>query len=427
MLDRLTQFLPDQGMKILVVLFLSFLIGLEREEHRTESEHYSFGGVRTFPLIGLLGYVMALLSGGQLLPIAIGFAVVGGFLLVSYQHKLTSESAADTPGVTTEISGLGTYLLGALVHQGYFWVATTLAVISLLLLELKAALEGLSKRLPPQEVLTFTKFLLLTAVVLPILPNTEFSPFRINPFKTWMMVVAVSAISYGSYVLLSLTKGRSGVVLSSVLGGAYSSTATTVALAKRAAGEPHSHLFAGGILMASGMMYLRIIVLLLIFNKSLAEKLTVPLIFLVCSAVVGGWIWTRLPEASSGQATGPRRFTPRNPLDLRAAFSFAALFLGLLVLTGLAVTHFGKAGIYTMSGIVGLVDVDPFVLGLTQSAGGLTPVALAARGIAIAAASNNLAKGVYAFSFSDRKTGIQGMGLLLALALLGLAPLGFVR
>ena len=425
MLERFSQYLPVEGLKILIVLFLSFLIGLEREEHRAESEHYSFGGVRTFPLIGFLGYVMALLSGGQLLPLAIGFAVVGGFLLVSYQHKLASQTVSDTAGVTTEISGLGTYLLGALVYQGYYWIATTLAVISLLLLELKAGLEGLSKRIAPREILTLTKFLLLTAVVLPVLPNTEFTQFRINPFKTWMIVVAVSAISYGSYLLLNLTKERSGVVLSSVLGGAYSSTATTVALAKRASGKQQAHLFSGSILIASAMMYLRLTVLLMLFNRYLLAMLAAPLLIPGCLAGVGGWVWSRLPDNGSGQTK--REFAPRNPLELGVAFSFAALFLALLVLTGLAATHLGKVGIYTLSGIVGLVDVDPFVLGMTQSAGILTPAFLAARGIVIAAASNNLAKGIYALSFSDRKTGIQSFGLLSALAVLGLAALWFIR
>jgi uncharacterized membrane protein (DUF4010 family) len=425
-LEQLSQYLPVEGLKILIVLFLSFLIGLEREEHKAESEHYSFGGVRTFPLIGLLGYVMALLSKNQLLPVAIGFAVVGGFLLVSYRHKLTSEKASDTPGITTEISGLGTYLLGALVYQGFYWIATTLAVISLLLLELKEVLEGLSERIAPREVLTFTKFLLLTAVALPVLPNAEFSRFRINPFKTWTMVVAVSAISYGSYLLLNLTRERSGVVLSSVLGGAYSSTATTVALAKKASGQQQSHLFSGGILIASGIMYLRLAVLLLLFSRRLLAVLAAPLLTLFCLAVLGGWMWSRLPDTASGQTT-KRRFTPRNPLELRVAFLFAALFVGLLVLTDLVLTHLGRTGIYGLSGIVGLVDVDPFVLGMTQSAGGFTPVSVAAKSIVIAAASNNLAKGIYALGFSDRKTGIQSLLLLSGLSVLGLAPLEFLR
>ena len=99
MLEQFSQLLPAEGLKILLVLFLSFLIGLQREEHKAETEHYSFGGVRTFPLIGLVGYVIALLSAGQLLLQAIGLAVVGGFLLMSYRHKLSSQAASDTPGV----------------------------------------------------------------------------------------------------------------------------------------------------------------------------------------------------------------------------------------------------------------------------------------------------------------------------------------
>ena len=103
---------------------------------------------------------MALLSRDQLLPLSIGFAVIGAFLLMAYRHKLSGVQAlVDSPGVTTEISGLTTYVLGALVSQGYYWIAATIAVLSLFLLELKGVLEGLSKRLAPHEILTFTKFL----------------------------------------------------------------------------------------------------------------------------------------------------------------------------------------------------------------------------------------------------------------------------
>jgi hypothetical protein len=105
------RWLPPEGVKIVLVLSLSFLIGLEREEHKTSVESYSFGGVRTFPLIGLIGYALAFLSGSQLLPLALGFAVVGGFLMLSYRHKLSNSGLA---GVTSEMSGLATYLVGAL-------------------------------------------------------------------------------------------------------------------------------------------------------------------------------------------------------------------------------------------------------------------------------------------------------------------------
>ena len=202
------QWLPPEALKILVALFLSFLIGLEREEHKAAAEHYSFGGVRTFPLIGLTGYTIALLCGTQILPLMLGFLVVGSFLLLSYWRKLSM--TAETAGVTSEISGLATFLVGALAWYGHFWIATALTVVSLLLLELKEALEKLPRRIPSYEILTFAKFLLLTAVILPIVPREQFGRFHISPFKTWLVVVAVSTISYASYVAQKLTKGRGG-------------------------------------------------------------------------------------------------------------------------------------------------------------------------------------------------------------------------
>jgi uncharacterized membrane protein (DUF4010 family) len=242
--------LSPEAVHILLVLFLSFLIGLEREEHKEKDDmqaHYAFGGVRTFSLIGLIGYSMALLSGGELLPQALGFAVVAGFLMISYWHKLTSSTYSS---VTSEMSGLTTYLVGALVFHEMFWIATTLTVSSIIFLELKVGLENLAKRIETSDILTFATFLLLSTVILPLLPNTSFSQFQINPFKTWLVVVAVSAISYGCYVLQRLTKAQGGVLLAAIIGGAYSSTITTVALAKRSKREEQPHLFAGGILIA---------------------------------------------------------------------------------------------------------------------------------------------------------------------------------
>ena len=414
----LTQHISPDAIKIVLVLFLSFLIGLEREERKVAGRTYSFGGVRTFPLIGLVGYSSAVVSGPQMLPLAAGFVVIAGFLLLSYWHKL---STAETAGVTTEMSGLATFMVGALVCYGHLWIATTLGVASLLFLDLKEVLEKLAVRIAPVEILTFTKFLFLSAVVLPILPRQEYSQFHINPFKTWLVVVAISSISYLSYVLQKVTRGQGGIVLAALLGGAYSSTVTTVVLARRAAREHRPHLFAGGILIASAMMYLRMVILLALFNRDLMLMLYIPFLVLAGAAVAFGWLWTRRADKDA-QDLQPEA-EPKNPLELLTAFLFAALFLAMLIATQLAVTYLGRTGVNSLAVLMGVTDVDPFIMGLTQAAGSLTPLKVAAAAVVIATASNNVAKGCYAYSLADRKTGRQSLVMLLALAAIGLIPL----
>jgi uncharacterized membrane protein (DUF4010 family) len=415
---------PPEGVKIVLTLFLCFLIGLEREEHRAAGQpgqRYTFGGVRAFPLIGLIGYSMSLLSGEQLLPLTAGFVVVGSFLWLSYRHKL--ELYKET-GVTTELSGLATYVVGALVSREQFWIATTLAILSMLLLELKEFLENLATKIPGGEIFTFTKFLLLTCVILPIVPDKDFTPFALNPYKTWLIVVAISGVSYGSYLLEKLSKGQGGIRLAAVLGGAYSSTFTTFVMAKRARLAKRAHGYSGAILMASGVMYLRFLALIGFFNSALFHRLLLPFLALGAIGILGGWAWSMMPDALAGEEQVG--YLTKNPLELASAFSLAAVFALMMVATNYAVIRLGSEGIYGMAAITGLAPVDPFIMGLTQTAGKLTPFGLAAGGVVVAAASNNFAKAIIARVLADPRTGQQSLFLLLGLTVLGLLPLLWV-
>ena len=418
MTDKLLQILPPEGPKILLTLFLCFLIGLEREERRTTGQRYTFGGVRTFPLIGLIGYALAFLSGDQLLPLTFGFGVIGAFLWLSYKHKLETYNEA---GVTTEVSGLVTYVIGALVSRDQLWIATTIAVLSMLLLELKEFLENLTTKIRAVEILTFTKFLLLTFVILPVVPNREYGPFAVNPFKAWLIVVAISGVSYGSYLLEKLSHGKGGVRLSAVLGGLYSSTFTTVAMAKKSQAIRTPHVYAGSILIASGVMYFRFLALIGFFNAQLMMRLLVPFLILGAIGVAGGWAWSTVSDAPR-EGTTPES-SSKNPLELGSAFLLGLVFLVVLVATNFALIHLGSSGIYGMAMISGLAPVDPFIMGLTQTAGKMTSMALATGGVIVAAASNNFAKAFIALALADRKTGIQSLILMLALTGLGLLPL----
>ena len=410
--------LPPDGFKILLVLFLSFLVGLEREEQFARESYRGFGGVRTFPLIGLIGYAMAFLAGSQIWAVAIGFMAICGLLSLSYWHKLATSSAS---GVTSEVSALTTYLIGALVSHDQFWIATTLSVASIILLELKTALEGIAKHAAPDDILTFTKFLLLAAVILPIVPNQDITPFAINPFKTWLVVVAVSGISYGSYVVLKIAKARGGLLLTAVLGGAYSSTMTTVVLSKRATHDARAHTVSGAILMASGMMYLRLAVLLALFNRALMLRLAPSFLALALIAGAGGWLWARR-DGADGEAA-PVEHQPSNPLEIRAALMFAVFFVAMLIAGHLAGQYLGRLGIFILATIMGVTDVDPFIMSMTQAPPASTAAGYAASAILIAAASNNVVKGIYAFALAPRSTGTKALLLLLGLAAAGLTPL----
>jgi uncharacterized membrane protein (DUF4010 family) len=416
----LSEWLPPDALNILLVLFVSFLIGLEREERKATAERFAFGGVRTFPLIGLTGYAIAFLSHGEALPQLIGFMIVGAFLLLAYSHKV---SAGGLAGITSEMAGLITYVVGALVFHRQLWIATTIGVATMLLLQMKGALEGLTRRVGPDDIFTFTKFLVLSAVILPILPNEQFTPFHINPFKTWLVVVAVSTVSYASYALQRWTQRGGGLILCAVLGGAYSSTVTTVVLAKRGASDQNPCLYSGAILIASGMMYLRLAALLAIFNRDLMHALTPAFVVLGAVAIGAGWFWSRRDGAAPSEASAAPELS--NPLELRAAFLFALLFLAILIATQLAVDYLGNSGVYSLAAIMGVTDVDPFIMGMTQAAGTATPIRVAGSAILIAAASNNAAKGAYALYFARGQTGRLSVILLAALAVSGLVPLLF--
>ena len=306
------------------------------------------------------------------------------------------------------------------MRRDQFWIATTLTVISLLLLELKEGLESLSRRIPAVEIFTLTKFLLLTAVILPVLPDRNFGAYQFNPFKSWLVVAAVSAVSYASYIVQLRTKEQAGVLLSAILGGLYSSTVVTVVLAKRARDENRPHLFSGGILIASSVMYIRLLILIAMFSASLALKLLPSFLALAVAGTFVGWLWARRSEME-GKVIGGG--APANPLEIRAALLFGLFFVAMLALTHYAEILLGSAGVYGLAVLTGFTDISPFVMGLTQTTGHSISLALAASAILVAAASNNVVKGGYAYALADWKTGRQSLAMLLALTILGLLPL----
>jgi uncharacterized membrane protein (DUF4010 family) len=187
----------------------------------------------------------------------------------------------------------------------------------------------------------------------------------------------------------------------------------------KTAGAPHT--YAGGILIASGVMYFRFLALIGIFNLQLMNRLLIPFLVLGAIGVAGGWAWSSLSDVPVAETK--TAYSTKNPLELSSAFLLGLIFLAVLVATNFALIHLGSGGIYGMAVLSGLAPVDPFIMGLTQTAGNLTAMSLAVAGVIVAAASNNFAKAFIALVLADPKTGRQSLILMLGLTALGLVPL----
>ena len=267
-----------------------------------------------------------------------------------------------------------------------------------------------------REVATVAQFLILTGVVLPLAPNvpvTSLSP--ITPHEAWLAVVAVSTLSYVSYLLQRYVTYEHGGLLTAALGGLYSSTATTIVLARRAARGDATRTLAAGIVLASAMMYLRVAALVAVFDLDLAATLAPSLLALFALGIVLALLCRgRRSAAAGGTADEP----PGNPLQLGTALAFALLFILISLASTYAQRRFGTGGILGLSALVGLTDIDPFVLSVVQGGAHQFGSAVASVGILVATASNNVVKGGYAIAFGGRRC-IVPAALLTVLTLVG--------
>ena len=273
-----------------------------------------------------------------------------------------------------------------------------------------------------KDIITAGQFLVLVGVILPLLYGRPTIPYTtITPFGVWLAVVAVSSISYASYLLQRYVFPKGGTLLTSVLGGLYSSTAATVVLARRSVDEGMTPELEAGIVAATAMMYLRVLVVCSFFNLGLARILVLPMLALATVGAIVAAVRARSAKRSA------RKSDFSNPLQLSTALLFALLFVAVSMLTTLAQSHFGRSGIFALAAIVGVTDVDPFVLSLAQGGAASVGLTTAASAILIATSSNNLLKAIYAIVFSRQRAAIVPAIMLVVLAVLGVVAALLVR
>jgi uncharacterized membrane protein (DUF4010 family) len=317
------------------------------------------------------------------------------------------------------------YVLGAAALALPPWVAVTITVAAVLLLTGREKLHALARRIEIKEIVTAGEFLILTGIVLPLLPNHPVTTLTaITPRQVWLALIVVCSFSYASYLAQRYWAAAAGGLWMAALGGLYSSTATTVVLARQAKGDPALKRQAqAGITLATAIMYLRILAVVAIFNFELARVLALPL----CALSLAGFAICALqyrlgrPAPDAPKPAAMQLAASGNPLELGAAAVFAGLFVAVSVVSAVAKSQFGISGIYGLAAIVGVTDIDPFVLNLAQGGVGGLPAAELAAAILIAAASNNVLKAVYAASFAGGKATAGSAAALVLLAAAGVA------
>ena len=394
---------------LLMLLGLGFFFGLAFEEFYAQASQKRPGGIRTFPLLALIGALLYRLDPTHLLPLSVGLLTLGIWLACYYWQHIGETDAEGFPnvGLMVPLCNVLAFLLGPIALAEPPWVAIGATVAAVLFLTAREGLHGFARRIELGEIVNVGRFLLITGFALPLLPDTPVTDLTpITPHQVWLAMVAVCTVSYASYLLQRYLAPPGGGLLVALLGGLYSSTATTLVLARRSNAD-------AGIILATAVMYLRLLAIILVFNRALALALAMPLLALSgCGfAVALGWYW--LSERHNANQAPVA--APANPLELATAATFALLFVVISIATAWATQRFGSTGIYALAAIVGVSDIDPFVLNLAQA----DPTATAASAILIAASSNNLVKAVYAIVYSGGRTRVSA-GVLLLLAAGGL-------
>jgi uncharacterized membrane protein (DUF4010 family) len=400
-----------------VALAIGLMIGSERDwQRRNSADGAHAAGLRTFGLIGLLGGLSGLLGQDSgVLAAAIMF--VGVAVVLTGMYVVEGQRKSDL-GATTEVAGLLTFVFGLLAGMGELVMASATAVVVVVILASKRQLHGWLSQFSRPELVAALKLLVISVVFLPLLPNQGYGPWNsVNPYVIWWMVVLIAGISFVGYFAVRVAGEKAGIIFTALFGGLASSTALTLHLSRLAAAPNARHrLLAGGILLACGTMFLRMLVVTAIIEFDLLASLLLP-------ALVTG-VMVLLPAlwmiGRAGRAESSAPLTQTNPLDLKSAFLFG-LLLALVMVLGEALSEWlGDAGVYLLALVSGLADVDAITLSLARLAGEGVNLRVATLGILIAATANSLVKAGISLLVGSRETGLPVLIVLMLASLSGL-------
>ncbi len=414
----------DLVKSLLISSSLGALIGLVRqwENQRESFDETNLAGVRTFTLWAALGTCAAHISQSfSPLFFPVSFALLGAVLLVTYFRDNGRHF-----GLTSYTAALLTFVVGGMVFWGEKQAAITLAVGMLIILASKEAIHGWTHRLTWNDIYSTLQFAAITGVILPLAPNVGYGPFQaFNPFSIWMMVVLISGLGFAGYVAMRMMGARAGIAVTGLVGGLASSTATMLAFSRKSREQPElSENCALANVLACTVMLGRVGALVLVLSPDLFQRIALPLAIMAVPGIIFSvWSYLSSTKRNSGEIETP---SISNPLSLSMAIKFAALYAIIIFLVKAAsASQQHGAGIYGISFISGLTDMDAITLSLAEMVQtGKLDISLCAKGVMLAAISNTLLKLGFAITLGSpllRVRSLQAMGATLVFGGFGIA------
>ncbi len=409
---------PDEQsviVDLLLALGLGLLVGFQRQAVREP-----VAGIRTFAILTLLGCLCGLLVpalGAWIVPAGL-LAVAALLVVTNAVPRVPRETPAghdrgDTGGLTTEVSALTLFLVGAWLPLGPHAVAVVVAGAVAVLLWAKERLHDLVARTTAEDLRALMQFVLIALVILPVLPDRTFGPLAVlNPREIWLIVVLVVGLSLVGHVAQRAFGDRAGLVVTGILGGVVSSTATTVSMARRAAEAASPAAPAVVTVVASSVAFVRVALLVLALAGSHAAALAGPFVAMSV-AMIALSIGLVLRTRAASTPAAP----PHHPHDLSTAITFAALYAAVILAVAFARDRLGHSGLYGVSVLAGLTDVDAISLSTARLvAQDDLAVATGWRMILIACLSNLVFKGGVAVVVGPRRFArIVGVSFAVAL------------
>jgi len=379
-------------------LFIGLVTGLVRGwQERDAPEGSRTAGIRTYGLVGLLGGVSAALSQAFETPaVFIGALVAFSAVFGWFQYREARND--DTFSVTGVVAALTVFSLGGLAVSGSYHAAAVGGVVLAGILASRHVLHDLLKKISWVELRSALLLLGMSVVVLPLLPNRAIDPWGgVNPWEIWFFTVLTAAISYAGYIAVRLLGPGKGILVSGLAGALVSSTAVTVAFARRAKfGDPARPLAAGACLAAM-VSVLRVFVIVLIVKPEVTQWLAAPV---AATAIAFGAVGVVLLGASWKEASESTKLG--NPFDLLPLLIFAVSFVVVSAISAALTRQFGSSGVVVTSALSGLVDVDVASLTAARLVGPGLSAASAAFAILLAIALNSVTRVVAAFSLGPR-------------------------